>query len=219
MTKYMTSLLTAFVVVLSSTASAESLTADTPASSLQLSDEESTEMRISFLLNVAAAYGQEGNLPATIDACERILELDPDNLQGRYQLSHAYIVTRQYEKAEALMLKMLEERPDDFTLYNNLAWVYATAEDPAIRNGKKAIRFAQQAMVLAPLDHHVWSTLSEAYYMSGEYEKAYRAITHMAALAARYGGNLSEESIAEYNEQIRKCKLALDTAKALEDVR
>ena len=71
-------------------------------------------------------------------------------------------------------------------------------------------------MTLAPNDHHVWSTLSEAYYVSGEYEKSYRAITHMAQLASRYGTDITEESVNSYNEQIRKCKRAMDTVESLD---
>ncbi|MEA2069292.1 MAG: hypothetical protein U9P12_08835 [Verrucomicrobiota bacterium] len=70
-------------------------------------------------------------------------------------------------------------------------------------------------MTLAPTDYHVWSTLSEAYYVSGDYEKAYRAIKQMAGLAALYGKNITEEAVVEYNEQIRKCKRAIDTAEAM----
>jgi len=72
-------------------------------------------------------------------------------------------------------------------------------------------------MVLAPYDHHIWSTLAEAYYVTGQYEKAYRAITHMASLAARYGQNITKDMIADYNEQILRCKRAWDSEKALNE--
>ena len=197
---------------------AQELEGGEAASSLRLSPERSRANRIGFLMEVAQAYSREGNLTASIDAYERILELEPEHQQARYLLSHVYISAKQYRKAESLLFEIMKERPNDFTLLNNLAWVYATAEDLSIRNGKKAIQYAQEAMVLAPNDHHGWSTLSEAYYMSGHYEKAYRAITHMAQLATRYGQNITEESVEEYNEQIRKCKRALDTANVMEEV-
>jgi tetratricopeptide (TPR) repeat protein len=187
-------------------------------SSLQLSPERTLVNRIDFLMEVAQAYAKEGNLAESINAYERILALEPRHQQCRYLLSHVYITAKEYEKAEGLLFELMEERPNDFTLLNNLAWVYATADDLKIRDGQKAIRYAQDAMVLAPNDHHVWSTLSEAYYMTGDYEKAYRAITHMAQLAMRYGQNITEDSVAEYNEQIRKCKRALDTADVLNEV-
>lgn len=210
--------LLACALALSATfAQKENTPGNAPASSLQMSATRTQEKRVEFLLEVAQAYSAEGDLPSAIDAYERILKIDPGHRQARYLLSHIYIQAKTYRKAETLLLNLLDERPDDFTLLNNLAWVYATSSDPTIRNGQKAIMYAQEAMVLAPNDHHVWSTLSEAYYMSGDYEKAYRAIEHMARLAMLYGKGITEESVKDYNEQIRKCKRAMDTADAMKE--
>jgi len=195
----------------------EQPTSSLATSSLEISNTRTQAERIDFLLEVAGAYIAEENYAAAVDVYERILEIDPMNSQTRYIIAHIYISAKQYTKAEEMLLALLKENPDDFKLLNNLAWLYATAENPAIRDGKKAVRYAQKAMVLAPNDYHVWSTLSEAYYVSGDYEKAYRAIEQMAGLAALYGKDLTEESIKEYNEQIRKCKRSMDTAKVLKD--
>lgn len=177
---------------------------------------QSEEERLTFLLTVGEAYLKEGDFESAVSAYERILEIDPMHRQARYVVSHVYINAKAYKKAEKLMLELINDFPEDFQLKNNLAWLYATAEDPAYRNGKKAVEYAQEAMILAPNDHHVWSTLSEAYYIAGEYEKAHRAIIHMATLASRYGGKgVTKESVDSYNEQIRKCKRALDTFNAL----
>lgn len=195
----------------------EGATSNAPISSLQLSDTRTQEKRINFLLEVAQAYVNEQDNLAAIDAYERILDIDPTHPQARYIVTHIYINARQYRKAEALLLELIGERPEDFTLLNNLAWMYATAKDPSIRDGQKAIKLAHKAMVIAPTDHHVWSTLSEAYYVSGDYEKAYRDVTHMARLATRFGKDITEQSVKDYNEQIRKCKRAMDTAEAMND--
>lgn len=206
------------VLTLSTTfAQEENTPSNAPVSSLQLSVTRSQQRRIEFLLEVAQAYSSEGDLPSAIGAYERILEIDPDHLHAQYQMSHIYILAKEYRKAESRLHILIESYPGDFTLLNNLAWVYATASDPAIRDGRKAIKYAQEAMVLAPNNHHVWSTLSEAYYMSGDYEKAHRAVEQMARLATRYGTDITEESLKDYNEQIRKCKRAIDTADAMKE--
>ncbi len=172
--------------------------------------------RIDFLQQVASAYFDEKEYDQAISAYERILDIDPSNKEARFIIGHVYITAKQYGKAEAVLKQLIEEYPEDFQLKNNLAWLYATAEDPAFRDGEEAIKLAQEAMVLAPNDHHIWSTLSEAYYVTGQYEKAYRAIEHMAKLAMRYGGkNITKETVDGYNEQIMKCKRAWDSEKAL----
>jgi tetratricopeptide (TPR) repeat protein len=178
-------------------------------------EQRTDQERIDFLLQVASAYVAEEDNEAAISVYERILEIDPTNKVARYVIGHVYIEAKQYALAESTLSKMIEEYPDEFQLKNNLAWLYATAEDPSFRNGKMAIQLAQEAMVIAPYDHHVWSTLSEAYYVTGQYEKAYRAIEQMKMLAIRFGKNLTPEMVEEYTEQIQKCQRAWDSEKAL----
>ncbi|MDF7807135.1 tetratricopeptide repeat protein [Pontiellaceae bacterium B12219] len=184
-------------------------------SGLQINSRTDKE-RIQFLSNVAQVYFSEEDYVSAMNAYERILEIDPENPEALYIIAHVYINAKQYAKAETLLKKLIEENPDDFKLKNNLAWLYATAEDPRFRDGEKAVRYAQEAMVIEPTDHHIWSTLSEAHYINGEYEKAYRAIKNMALLASQYGTGITKESVENYNEQIRKCKRAWDTQKMLE---
>ena len=180
-----------------------------------LPSKQTPEERIEFLSNVAQAYFRDQDYTSAISAYERILEIDPAHEESRYIISHVYINGKQYRKAEKLLLELIEEFPENFQLLNNLAWLYATAEDPSIRDGKKAVEIAQKAMILNPTDHHVWSTLSEAYYILGEYEKSYRAITHMASLATSYGKGITKEAVESYNEQILKCKRAMETAESM----
>ncbi len=191
------------------------ISTNSPTSSLKLSGDRTDNERVEFLLEVAQAYTKEENFEAAVDAYERILQIDPNHRQSLYIVAHLYISAKQYTKAEDLLLTLTVEFPEDFKLLNNLAWLYATADDPAIRDGKKAVKVAHEALTLAPNDHHVWSTLSEAYYISGDYEKAYRAIMHMASLAARSGSGITKDAVDSYNEQIRKCKRAMDTAEAM----
>lgn len=183
---------------------------------LQLA-ERPEEERIKFLLDVAAAYFRENDPESGITAYERILELEPKNIAARNLLSTAYISTKEYAKAEEMLNSLIEESPDNFQLKNNLAWLYATAENPAFRDGQKAIELAQEAMVLAPYDHHVWSTLAEAYYSAGQYERAFRTINHMVEVGRRFGKGITKEMVESYNKQVRKCKRALITENAFQD--
>ncbi|MCF7863456.1 MAG: tetratricopeptide repeat protein, partial [Kiritimatiellales bacterium] len=129
-----------------------------PPSSLELSSDRTPGERIAFLLDVAQAYVTEKDYDAAIDAYERILKIDPTNQQARYIIAHIYISAKQYKKAETMLLELVNETPEDFKLWNNLAWLYATADDLTFRDGTKAISCAHEAMTLAPDDYHVWST-------------------------------------------------------------
>ncbi len=178
-------------------------------------DSRTDQERIDFLLQVASVYFDEEDYTSAIGVYERILEIDPLNKNARFIIAHVYISAKQYAKAETSLKKLIAEYPDDFQLKNNLAWLYSTAEDPSFRDGEAAIKLAQEAMAIAPNDHHVWSTLSEAYYVTGQYEKALRAIEQMARIATRYGQGITEEMVDEYTEQIQKCQRAWESEKAL----
>ena len=203
-----------FTVLLQMASAQETQTVATASPGLQINNRTDDE-RIQFLLDVAQVYFAEEEMESAVNAYERILEIDPDHQLAKYTIAHVYISAKMYGKAEALFKELIEKNPEDFTLMNNLGWLYATAEDPKYRSGANALKYAQEAMSLAPNDHHVWSTLSEAHYISGDYEKAYRSIKHMASLAARYGKGVSKEQVESYNAQIRKCKRAWDTEKML----
>jgi len=169
--------------------------------------------RILFLTKIAQAYSEEGNNIAAVKAYERILEIKPNLIKAKYTISQLYILAKQEKKAEDILLKLIKQFPEDSKLWNNLAWLYATSEDPAFRNGKKALEYAHEALILSPNEFHIWDTLSEAYYILGDYEKAFRAAKQMAALATEYSVDITKENVEKYNQHIRKCQRAYEIAK------
>jgi len=73
--------------------------------------------------------------------------------------------------------KVLELKPDDPDSLNNLAWLYATAKDPRVRNPSRAQEYAEKAVAAATLQksQRLFSyldTLAEALYANGEFDKA-----------------------------------------------
>lgn len=65
---------------------------------------------------------------------------------------------------------------------NNLAWVLATAEDPALRNGERALELARSALQSNTRDGDFLSTMAAALAELGRYDDAVQMTT--AALAA-----------------------------------
>ena len=116
------------------------------------------------------------------------------------------------------MQQLAELDPEDYQQLNNMAWVYATATDPQFRDAPKAIDLAQQALVISPHNHHVWSTLSEAYFSNGDYQRADTCIRQVIAIATSQGAKMSKENVETYNQQIRKCKRAMETQALLDQV-
>ena len=84
-------------------------------------------------------------------------------------------------------------------MLNNLAWLYATAEDEILRNPDKALSLAQRAAALDS-SPHVLDTLAEAYYVNGAYAKAVEAAQRALDKAA--------QNRAYFKEQLRKYEKA-----------
>jgi predicted Zn-dependent protease len=117
---------------------------------------------------------------------EKARSLDPENIEACFGLGTAYSQLDRFEEAAPLLERVLKASPDSPVVKNNLAWVYAKATDPAVRNPEKAIRLCRDAVLAVPADFNVWSTLAESYYAAGNYERARRSARnawHLSQLA------------------------------------
>ena len=169
---------------------------------------------IGIQLRDAYALLKGGQHQKALELFEEVVAQDPDNKRARSGMGTSYIGLGRYEDAIELMEPMVQSYPDDFFIKNNLAWLYATAENPAIRNGQKATALAQDALLLAPNDYHVWSTLAEAHYVSANYDKAVRAAEQALRLSDEKNVPMSEVRI--YLRQIMKCRQAAKAMSILE---
>lgn len=120
----------------------------------------------------------------------------------------ATILTELGRQREALQLfeQLARQNAKDYVVLNNLAWLLATAAEPTLRDPAQALEWARQAILLAPDNFSVWSTLSEAYYRNGRYDRALRA----AQLALQLAGDQQADGprLATYAEQVQKCQEA-----------
>ena len=182
-----------------------------------LASSEENNQRIEMLERVGSIYFQEGDLDAALDVFNRILVIDPYHKKTRVLKGLIFVSTARYKEAIENMTALIKDYPNDYQAMNNLAWVYATADDKKYRNAQLSVELAQKALVLSPYDHHVWSTLSEAYYVAGDYEKANRAILHLVKLSTSKGAKMSQDMVDTYNKQIRKCQRAIEAELLLKD--
>ena len=148
----------------------------------------------------------KGNTAEAISLFKDALKADPKSRNAWFGLATVHIQIRDYATAEKILLKLAQAYPEDYAIRNNIAWMYATAENPKFRNAEKAVKWARDAVFLSPLSPEPWSTLSEAHYLAGDYEKAFRAVEHVMDIAPRE--KLSREQARIYAEQYTKCKKA-----------
>jgi tetratricopeptide (TPR) repeat protein len=108
--------------------------------------------------------------------------------EAHYYLGGA--LARQKKSAEAVahLNRAVNIKPVYAAAANDLAWLLATASDPAIHNAKEAVRWAERACELTTnrvagyLD-----TLGAAYAGAGRFEDAIRVVQSAINLAAESG--------------------------------
>jgi len=161
--------------------------------------------RVSFLLDAGSLYAAEGEFEEALQAYRRALEVLPGNPDIRFRLSTLYIQMQSYREAAHLLREMIAEFPDNPLLHNNLAWVYATGA--SVKNGALALHHAREAILLAPVQPSMWNTLAEAYFVSGQYERALSASVHAFDLLQSQQ-NVSEQDVNNFRAQYDKIRRA-----------
>ena len=157
---------------------------------------------------------QMGQSSAAISLFEKALKEEPKNKHGRFGLAAVLIQAERHKEAIALLEPMIKEFPNDYSLKNNLAWILSTAKDPALRNGPRALQLAQDALLIAPNDAHVWSTLAEAYFIAGRYDKALRSAERALQLSRE--SNTEAKQVEEYRQQVERCRKTAEAMSILE---
>jgi tetratricopeptide (TPR) repeat protein len=162
------------------------------------------------------AYGDlsRGRFQEALQQFRALLKTDPTNQRARFGLGNVMIQLQQFDEAQTIFEALVADYPDDFSFKNNLSWLYATAKDNRIRNGARALELAQDTLLLAPTDFHVWSTLAEAYYILGQYARAQRAAQIALDLASAQKG--TERNVEEYRRQLEKCRRAAEAMSIIE---
>jgi tetratricopeptide (TPR) repeat protein len=145
--------------------------------------------------NYADAYYNRGNLlfaqgriDEAIGDWETTLQIQPNDADAHTCLGNALLrqgslkeAIAQYEKASALA-------PNDPHSRNNIAWVLGTSSDASIRDGAKAVEFAQQAVGLSGgRDPKFIRTLAAAYAESGRFSEAITAVKQAVMIANMQG--------------------------------
>ena len=130
--------------------------------------------------NYADAYYNRGNIlfaEGRIDEAmadwEKTLQIRPDDADAHTCLGNALLRRGSVKEAVAQYENAIALAPEDPHSRINMAWVLATAPDASIRDGTKAVEFAQQAMELSgDNDPKFLRTLAAAYAESGRFSDA-----------------------------------------------
>ena len=160
--------------------------------------------------NYADAYYNRGNVlfaEGRIDEAmadwEKTLQIQPNDADAHTCIGNALLRKGSLKEAIAHYEKALALAPGDPHSRNNIAWVFATSSDGSIRDGVKAVEFAQEAVQLSSgRDPNFVRTLAAAYAESSRFSEAVAAAQQAITIAAMQGktglANTLRKEIALY---------------------
>jgi tetratricopeptide (TPR) repeat protein/tRNA A-37 threonylcarbamoyl transferase component Bud32 len=120
---------------------------------------------------------RKGDIEVAIEGYRKAIDLDPGFAYAHNSLgsvlerkgSHE-AATECFRKAEEFFRKAVEAGPRDADAHNSYASFLATVDDPRFRNPREAVRLAERAVELEPMNGTNWNTLGIARYRIGDWE-------------------------------------------------
>ncbi|MFZ0611702.1 MAG: M48 family metalloprotease [Desulfobacterales bacterium] len=129
----------------------------------------------------------------------REIEKHPQNPNLYRVLGDLYFETGNFKGVQQAYETALKLKPDSPQVLNNLAWLYATAEDPQLRNPVRALELAKAAASLLA-EPHILDTLAESYFVNGQYANALST--------AQQALRLARDNSTYYRQQVEKFRKA-----------
>jgi tetratricopeptide (TPR) repeat protein len=131
-------------------------------------------------LELGLAYQLKGDPQKAQQIFEDVFGKNPQTAQGKRLLAANHVllaVLYDKQKLYADAIKNYQEAlrlaPGFAEAHNNLAWLYATCEDPKFRDPKAALDHAQLAVKLTQWkEGNFIDTLAEAHFVNGDYQQA-----------------------------------------------
>ncbi|PYL26291.1 MAG: hypothetical protein DMF37_02660 [Verrucomicrobia bacterium] len=172
------------------------------------------EEAIKLQPNYADAYYNRGNVlfaKGRIDEAvadwEKTLQIQPNDADAHTCLGNALLRQGSLKEAIAHYEKALALAPKDAHSRNNIAWVLATSSDASIRDGARAVEFAQEAVELSGnRDPNFLRTLAAAYAENGRFSEAIAAAKQAIVIANMQGSSglakTLESEIAAYRGHV-----------------
>ena len=151
------------------------------------------QMNIGTMGNRLSSHILEKNIISQI-------EKNPDNPELYTLLGNIYYNAKDWAGTQEAWERSLALNPDNPLVLNNLAWHYATCEDPSFQDHYRALALAKLAISLEK-SPHIWDTLAESYFVNGMYRDAIEAGEQALKRAGR--------NRSYYEEQLKKFEKAL----------
>ena len=122
--------------------------------------------------DLAVLLGRKGRQNEAKEHFEKAAALDPKNAEAHYNLGMIYYSRGKGADAAAQWRAAVRLQRNQVAYLRPLAWLLATSPDVAVRDGAEAVKLAERAVEMKPLDPNLIGTLAAAYAESGQFPKA-----------------------------------------------
>ena len=119
------------------------------------------------------AWYKTGHYENAMEDFNKVIILDPRRSAAYVYRGLCQMNRGEYHGALSDYTTALSRNPEDATVHNNLAWLYATAEDEKFRDKAKALEHAERAAALSKEGNaEILDTLARAYFVNGKMQEA-----------------------------------------------
>jgi tetratricopeptide (TPR) repeat protein len=146
--------------------------------------------------NLGIVLAKRGEYDEAIDHFQKALQAKPDDADARRNLGIARSQQQGVLNSLAARRELLQSRPYDLALLNDIAWTLATNPNASIRNGAEAVELAQRAVQLSDgREPAVLGTLAAAQAEAGRFLEAVQTAREALELATQQDNSSLAESI------------------------
>ena len=156
---------------------------------------------IPLKMQLANYYAIDHQFAKALEIYDALLKADsrnPDVLRAR---GDVYLRLGKHANAVKDLTQAVKLEPKDTASLNNLAWLYATATESALKRPERALALAERAAALSPRPH-VLDTLAQCYFVNGRIAAA--------LAAAQKALQAAEKDRSYYESQLAKFRQALE---------
>jgi tetratricopeptide (TPR) repeat protein len=118
---------------------------------------------------LGSALGQKGDLKGAMEQFQQAIAKDPKDADAHLSVACAFEQLKDIPAAIKELKLTLELKPGYPAAENDLAWIYATADDPKFRDPAEALVLARHAVSMSPQPNPAYlDTLAEALLLNGQ---------------------------------------------------
>ena len=128
------------------------------------------------------------------------VRIRPDCAEAQYALGNELAQQQKFSEAVLHLRAAIRAQPNYASPLNDLAWILATQDDPAIRNVPEAIRLAKRACELTwNREPRLLATLGVAQSEAGQFSEAIRVTEQAVALDT---AEHADQTVAELRQRL-----------------